>query len=240
MISQQRPLSIAYYILSLTNSALLTANIDLFCTKNLYLIHVSHSPFHRKMYIHLLVQCHLCPIWPPVLPLNLTYILIFSFATVMSEPALHATSYIPFSLAWVVYPKNVSKSEAFYDIYQLYDILYSIRGENKCYRSFLLLIYFLCMLVSTKWLILLEKSNFQSLGNCLIELRYIMAHGLSTSSRSYPYWHFSCSYFVTYSYLFTISNVVCSYVWVTWHYWRLPNTSTVKTSYNLDLRGFLI
>jgi hypothetical protein len=35
--------------------------------------------FHcvRKMYICLLVRCHLIPIWPPVLPLNLTYILRF-------------------------------------------------------------------------------------------------------------------------------------------------------------------
>jgi hypothetical protein len=41
-------------------------------TKNLYLIHESHSPFHRKMYIRLLVWCHLRPIWPPVLPVNLT------------------------------------------------------------------------------------------------------------------------------------------------------------------------
>jgi hypothetical protein len=29
------------------------------------------------MYIHLLVLCHLHPTWPPVLPLNLTYILGF-------------------------------------------------------------------------------------------------------------------------------------------------------------------
>jgi hypothetical protein len=42
-----------------------------------YLIHDSHYPFHRKMYIRLLVRCHLRPIWPPVLPLNLTYIFIF-------------------------------------------------------------------------------------------------------------------------------------------------------------------
>jgi hypothetical protein len=44
--------------------------------KNLYLIHDSQSPFHRKVYIHLLLQCHLFPIWP-VLPRNPTYILIF-------------------------------------------------------------------------------------------------------------------------------------------------------------------
>jgi hypothetical protein len=30
--------------------------------KNLYLIHNSHSSFHRKMYIRLLVWCHLCKI----------------------------------------------------------------------------------------------------------------------------------------------------------------------------------
>jgi hypothetical protein len=31
----------------------------------------------EKMYIRPLVQCHLPPVWPPVLPLNLTYILKF-------------------------------------------------------------------------------------------------------------------------------------------------------------------
>jgi hypothetical protein len=42
----------------------------------MYLIHDSDSPSHRKMYTGLLVRGHLSPIWPPVLPLNLTYILI--------------------------------------------------------------------------------------------------------------------------------------------------------------------
>jgi hypothetical protein len=46
------------------------------------------SPFHRKMYIRLLVRCHLRPIWPSVLPLNLTYFEISS-ATALSEPALY-------------------------------------------------------------------------------------------------------------------------------------------------------
>jgi hypothetical protein len=77
MTSHQRPLSIIHDILPLVNSTLLTADMILSCTKNLYLLHGSHSLFHRKMYIHLLIQCHLHPIWPPVLPLNPTYILKF-------------------------------------------------------------------------------------------------------------------------------------------------------------------
>jgi hypothetical protein len=58
--------------------------------KHLYLIHYSDSPSYRKIYIGLLVRCHLCPIWSPVLSLNLTIVLYIciSFATVMSEPAL--------------------------------------------------------------------------------------------------------------------------------------------------------
>jgi hypothetical protein len=56
---------------------------------------LSDSYFHRRMYSRLLVRCHLRPIRPPVLPLNLTYI---SFATVTSEPALYQIS-CSFSLA---------------------------------------------------------------------------------------------------------------------------------------------
>jgi hypothetical protein len=50
----------------------------------------SHSPFHRIMYIRLVVRCHLRPIWPHVLPINLTYTYfeIFS-ATVLSDPILY-------------------------------------------------------------------------------------------------------------------------------------------------------
>jgi hypothetical protein len=62
-----------YEIISLKNCTILTADMILLCTKNLYLIHDSDSPSRRKMFIGLLVQYHLCPIWPPVLPLNLTY-----------------------------------------------------------------------------------------------------------------------------------------------------------------------
>jgi hypothetical protein len=39
----------------------------------------SHSSFHRKVYIRLLVWCHLWPIWPPVLPLNL-FLAYFSYS----------------------------------------------------------------------------------------------------------------------------------------------------------------
>jgi hypothetical protein len=79
MVSHQRPLSITYDILSLINSIILTANMILLCTKkkNLCLILDSYSSFYRKMHIRLLVWCHLCPIWLPLLPLNLTFILIF-------------------------------------------------------------------------------------------------------------------------------------------------------------------
>jgi hypothetical protein len=73
MISHRRPITIAYDMLSLTNSTLLIVDIIRFCTKNLYLIHESHSLFHRKLYICLLVRFHLCPVWSSVLPFNLTY-----------------------------------------------------------------------------------------------------------------------------------------------------------------------
>jgi hypothetical protein len=45
--------------------------------KNLYLIYDFYSPFYRKIYIRLPVRLLLCPIWPPLLPLNLIYISIF-------------------------------------------------------------------------------------------------------------------------------------------------------------------
>jgi hypothetical protein len=76
MIWHQRTLSVMYDILSLTNSTVLTADMILLCTKRLYLIHDSHFPFRRKMYILLLVRCHRLPIWPPAFPLNVTHILI--------------------------------------------------------------------------------------------------------------------------------------------------------------------
>jgi hypothetical protein len=60
----------------------------LWCTKqNLYLVHDSHSPYHRKKCIRLRVRCHPCPIWP-VLPISNLHFDI-SFASVMSKPALY-------------------------------------------------------------------------------------------------------------------------------------------------------
>jgi hypothetical protein len=72
-IQNQRPLLIMYDILSLTNSTLLTADMILLCT----IILVPNSWFPFPFHIRLRVQCHLRPIWPPVLPLNLTYIVIY-------------------------------------------------------------------------------------------------------------------------------------------------------------------
>jgi hypothetical protein len=59
----------------------------LLCTKNLYVIHDSHSPFHRKMYIRLMGLWHPCPIRPPIVPLNV-YFDIF-FVAAVREPALY-------------------------------------------------------------------------------------------------------------------------------------------------------
>jgi hypothetical protein len=65
--------------------------------KKLYLIHDSHFPFPRKMYIRLLVRCHLCPIWPPVLPLNTIYILIILPPLSWAKPASYSllTFHVP-------------------------------------------------------------------------------------------------------------------------------------------------
>jgi hypothetical protein len=78
-----------YYSLSLTNSILVIAHMNPLCSENLYPSHCSHSPFHRKMCILLLVRCH-CPlIWPPVLPQILAYTLIVFLITVTGKPALY-------------------------------------------------------------------------------------------------------------------------------------------------------
>jgi hypothetical protein len=84
----------------------------------MYLIHDSDSLSHRKMYTGLLVRCHLRPIWPPVLPLNLTYISILipqlSWANLPYTYFWHSTFQIscPVSFAYAHYPKNQSMSEA--------------------------------------------------------------------------------------------------------------------------------
>jgi hypothetical protein len=57
-------------------------------------IHDSHSRFYRKMYICLLVWWHLCPIWPPVIPLNRIHFDI-SFCNCHELTCPLQTSYIP-------------------------------------------------------------------------------------------------------------------------------------------------
>jgi hypothetical protein len=64
------------------------------------------------MYIRLLIPCHLHPIWPPVLPLNLTSILKFlpllPWANLPYTYFWHSMYQIscPFSFAQVIYPRN--------------------------------------------------------------------------------------------------------------------------------------
>jgi hypothetical protein len=50
MIWGQKPLIILCYILSLGNSICLTSDKIILCTKTVYLIQTSQSPFHRKVY----------------------------------------------------------------------------------------------------------------------------------------------------------------------------------------------
>jgi hypothetical protein len=48
-----------------------------FAQRNLSLNELQQLHFHRRIYNHLLLQCHPCLIWPPVLILNLITILLF-------------------------------------------------------------------------------------------------------------------------------------------------------------------
>jgi hypothetical protein len=106
-ICHQQLLSFMHDILSLTNSTLLTADMILLWTKNLYLIHNSCSPFHRKMCILPQIWCHRPPIWPHALPLNLIYI-----STVPSKLTLGSLTYTNSirCIIWIVYPKYLSRS----------------------------------------------------------------------------------------------------------------------------------
>jgi hypothetical protein len=64
-------------------------------------------PFHRNILIFLLVRCHLCFIWPPVLPLNLTYILIvLSQLSKLTCPV--QTFHIPSTKSHVHFPELTS------------------------------------------------------------------------------------------------------------------------------------
>jgi hypothetical protein len=80
LIWKQRTLSFKYGILTLTNSTFLTADMILLCTKTLYPIHGSHSPFQTK---------RVFPCWygATALPPNLTNIWILP-STVIRGPGL--------------------------------------------------------------------------------------------------------------------------------------------------------
>jgi hypothetical protein len=69
-------LSIIYDMLSLINFTSLRADIIPWCVKKPVPMWWLAFPFHRKMYTCLLAECHhcpICPIWPPALPLDLTW-----------------------------------------------------------------------------------------------------------------------------------------------------------------------
>jgi hypothetical protein len=78
-----------YDILSLTYSTLLAADMILFCTKNMYLIYYSHSPFHTKN-----VYSYSCSM-PPLsrltscTPIKSNLYLDSSVETVIRERALY-------------------------------------------------------------------------------------------------------------------------------------------------------
>jgi hypothetical protein len=57
-----------------------------------------HSHFYKRMYNYLLVQCHSYLIWPPVLPLNPTYILL-CLDTVFKELDLHRLQHFKFQIS---------------------------------------------------------------------------------------------------------------------------------------------
>jgi hypothetical protein len=111
MTWKQKPLSIMYDIVSLTNSSFLTAEMILLCTKTQYPIHGSYFPFHTKC-----VLSYWCG--ATALPPKLTYIWIvppkLSLGSLPCTYFVHSMFQIqhPYSVALVVYPKNPSKCKA--------------------------------------------------------------------------------------------------------------------------------
>jgi hypothetical protein len=81
MISQQQPPSIVYDILSLMNSTFLAAYMILCCMKKLVPNSWFSFPFPKKNVYFLDDSVPPLPIWPPVLPLTVTYILRFPLST---------------------------------------------------------------------------------------------------------------------------------------------------------------
>jgi hypothetical protein len=80
----------SYYILNCITNKIYPLNswqYSVTYEKSCYLIQDFRSHFHRQIHNRLLVQCQPCPIWPPVLPLNLAHIAA-PLATIGNEPAL--------------------------------------------------------------------------------------------------------------------------------------------------------
>jgi hypothetical protein len=127
MIWHQRPLSIMYEILWLTNSTLLLL-IWFSYAQNLVPNSWLLIPFHGKMFILLIVGCRQPPIWP-ARPLNITYF-DSSFDTVTSELALYKLiNFVVQNLISIFrylshFTKNPPNSKAQYKFLQQSDFLW--------------------------------------------------------------------------------------------------------------------
>jgi hypothetical protein len=94
-----------------------------YCPKFMILIPLS-------IVCHPLVRCHPCHIWPSLLPLKVTYILLFLLKLLWAKlpytDSLHSQRQTPwlFSVAKDVHPKYPSKSE----------VLRNISWQNYCLR----------------------------------------------------------------------------------------------------------
>ena len=89
MISHQRPLRTIYDILSLTNSTLLTASTNLWCTNILFPIDDFRFLVHTKNYNPLLLSCPLCPNLTSCTSTKSDLYLANSLAAAVSETALY-------------------------------------------------------------------------------------------------------------------------------------------------------
>jgi hypothetical protein len=85
--NNMKPATSKYYVWHpiISNSTLLTADTNLLCTKTLYPIYGSHSPFHTKCVFPCWCGATVPPIWPPALPLHLDS----SLETAIREPTLY-------------------------------------------------------------------------------------------------------------------------------------------------------
>jgi hypothetical protein len=93
--SHHWPLSVTYDILSLKNFTLLTADLTPCCMKSLSLCGDSHSHCQIKLFNHLLADYHPQPIWPLVLPLDVTYTLLICFTLFLNLPVETPTFHVP-------------------------------------------------------------------------------------------------------------------------------------------------